>query len=97
MLIIRLSGIHKMTMSDAKLGMTKEVMANRVLPFLIPLSIENGLTVTQVTLRQCILAEWRVPKADSVSQFSASFPCSSPLLALNPSCAPLVFLPTSIL
>lgn len=27
--------------------MTKEVMANRVIPFLVPLSIENGLTVTQ--------------------------------------------------
>jgi hypothetical protein len=42
------SGIHKMTLSDAKLGMTKEVMATKVLPFLFPLSIENGLTVTQV-------------------------------------------------
>jgi len=41
-------GIHKMTMTDAKLGMTKEAMANKVLPFLIPLSIENGLTVSQV-------------------------------------------------
>jgi hypothetical protein len=37
-----------MTLPDAKLGMTKEVMANKVLPFLIPLSIENGLTVSQV-------------------------------------------------
>jgi SCY1-like protein 2 len=37
-----------MTLSDAKLGMTKEVMATKVLPFLFPLSIENGLTVTQV-------------------------------------------------
>ena len=39
-----------MTMTDAKLGMTKESMANKVLPFLIPLSIENGLTVSQVKL-----------------------------------------------
>lgn len=27
--------------------MTKEVMANKVIPFLVPLSIENGLSVTQ--------------------------------------------------
>jgi hypothetical protein len=39
-----------MTLSDAKLGMTKEVTANKVLPFLIPLSIENGLTVGQVSI-----------------------------------------------
>ena len=39
-----------MTMTDAKLGMTKESMANKVLPFLIPLSIENGLTVSQVKM-----------------------------------------------
>lgn len=27
--------------------MTKEVMANRVIPFLVPLSIENSLTMPQ--------------------------------------------------
>jgi len=46
----RFVGIHKMTLSDAKLGMTKEVMATKVLPFLFPLSIENGLTISQVIL-----------------------------------------------
>lgn len=34
-------------MSHKKLGMTKEIMANRVIPFLVPLSIENGLTIQQ--------------------------------------------------
>ncbi len=48
--VVSPSGIHKMTLSDAKLGMTKEVTANKVLPFLIPLSIENGLTVGQVSI-----------------------------------------------
>ena len=38
-----------MTLSDNKLGMTKEVIATKVLPFLFPLSIENGLTVLQYT------------------------------------------------
>lgn len=36
-----------MTLAESKLGMTKEIIATKVLPFLFPLSIENGLTVTQ--------------------------------------------------
>ena len=40
-------GIYKMTFSESKLGMTKEIIATKVLPFLFPLSIENGLTVLQ--------------------------------------------------
>ena len=46
---ILILGIYKMTLSDNKLGMTKEVIATKVLPFLFPLSIENGLTVLQYT------------------------------------------------
>ena len=38
-----------MTISDAKLGLTKEVIATKVLPYLFPLSIENGLSVSQYT------------------------------------------------
>ena len=41
------TGIYKLTLSDNKLGMTKEIIATKVLPFLFPLSIENGLTVMQ--------------------------------------------------
>lgn len=40
-------GIFKLILTHKKLGMTKEVMANKVIPFLVPLSIENGLSVTQ--------------------------------------------------
>lgn len=40
-------GIYKLSMTHKKLGITKEVMATRVLPFLIPLCIENGLTLQQ--------------------------------------------------
>ena len=32
---------------DAKLDMTKEVVATKVLPYLFPLSIENGISVSQ--------------------------------------------------
>lgn len=45
--IMAIVGIYKLAFSNAKLGLTKEVIAHKVLPFLIPLSIENGLTVKQ--------------------------------------------------
>lgn len=35
-------------MNSNKLGLTKEVMATKVIPFLVPLSIENGLSLQQV-------------------------------------------------
>lgn len=34
-------------MSSSKLGITKEVMATKIIPFLMPLSIENNLSVAQ--------------------------------------------------
>ncbi|CAG2053787.1 unnamed protein product, partial [Timema podura] len=40
-------GIYKLSLTDKKLGITKEVMATKILPFLMPLSIENGLTLNQ--------------------------------------------------
>ena len=40
-------GIYKLTISNSKIGLTKEVMASKVLPFLIPMSIENGLSLPQ--------------------------------------------------
>ena len=44
-----------MTLSDNKLGMTKEIIATKVLPFLFPLSIENGLTVLQYNAVMALL------------------------------------------
>ena len=43
-------GIYKLAVNNTKLGLTKEEMANKALPFLIPLSIENGLTVQQFSI-----------------------------------------------
>nr|CAY54151.1 unnamed protein product [Heliconius melpomene] len=40
-------GIYKLTLNHKKLGITKEVTATKVLPFLIPLCVENGLTLNQ--------------------------------------------------
>ena len=44
---MNISGIYKLTLQNSKLGITKEVLASKILPFLIPLSIENGLTLNQ--------------------------------------------------
>lgn len=44
---LSIAGIFKLIMSHKKLGMTKEIMATRVIPFLVPLSIENGLSLSQ--------------------------------------------------
>lgn len=45
--IMSIVGIIKMTIDNPKLGLTKEVAANQVIPMLMPLSIENSLTVPQ--------------------------------------------------
>ena len=48
--IMAIVGIFKLAVSSSKLGLPKEEMANKALPFLIPLSIENGLTVQQFNI-----------------------------------------------
>ena len=48
--IMAIVGIYKLAVTNSKLGLTKEEMANKALPFLIPLSIENGLSVAQFTI-----------------------------------------------
>lgn len=40
-------GIYKIALNHKKLGISKEIIATRILPFLIPLCIENGLTLPQ--------------------------------------------------
>lgn len=42
-------------MSHKKLGITKDVMATKVIPFLMPLSIENGLNLNQVVFKHMYL------------------------------------------
>lgn len=44
-------------MSHKKLGMTKEIMATKVIPFLVPLSIENGLTIQQFNAIMAMVKE----------------------------------------
>ncbi|XP_055296936.1 SCY1-like protein 2 [Sitodiplosis mosellana] len=50
-------GIFKLIMSHKKLGMTKEIMASKVIPFLVPLSIENGLTMQQFNAIMAMVKE----------------------------------------
>ncbi|KAG0710692.1 SCY1-like protein 2 [Chionoecetes opilio] len=45
--IMAIVGIFKVALTHKKLGVSKEILATRVLPFLFPLSIENSLTPTQ--------------------------------------------------
>lgn len=40
-------GVLKQIVSSSKLGITKDVMAIKIIPFLMPLSIENNLSVAQ--------------------------------------------------
>lgn len=51
------TGIFKLIMSHKKLGMTKEIMATKVIPFLVPLSIENGLSMSQFNAIMVMIKE----------------------------------------
>lgn len=45
-------GIYKVALTHKKLGITKEMLSNKILPFLFPLAIENGLNLNQVGVLQ---------------------------------------------
>lgn len=40
-------GIYKLVLNHKKMNMSKEMMAQKVIPFLMPLSVENSLTLNQ--------------------------------------------------
>jgi len=44
-----------MALEDDRLGLSKEVIACKALPFLFPLSIENGLTVKQYSVVMALI------------------------------------------
>lgn len=41
-------GIYKIVLTHPKLGITKDILATRVIPFLVPLTIDNNLNMQQV-------------------------------------------------
>lgn len=45
--LMAILGIYKLSLTHSKLGLTKEALATKVIPFLVPLAIENGLSLTQ--------------------------------------------------
>uniref|UniRef100_A0A8C4PE43 SCY1-like protein 2 n=1 Tax=Dromaius novaehollandiae TaxID=8790 RepID=A0A8C4PE43_DRONO len=50
-------GIYKCTFTHKKLGITKEQLAGKVLPHLIPLSIENNLNLSQFNSFICVIKD----------------------------------------
>ncbi|XP_077270528.1 SCY1-like protein 2 [Temnothorax americanus] len=46
-ILMAIIGIYRMLLTHGKLGMGKEILATKVLPFLLPLCIEQNLSMTQ--------------------------------------------------
>ncbi|XP_041365074.1 SCY1-like protein 2 [Gigantopelta aegis] len=55
--LMSILGILKVTMSHPKLGITKDIMANKVLPFLLPLCIDNNLNLSQFNAYIAVVKE----------------------------------------
>lgn len=55
--IMAIIGIYKVAANNEMLGIPKEFAANKVLPFLWPLSIENGLTLQQYHVITAFISE----------------------------------------
>ena len=39
-------GIYKIALTNPKLGITKDLLATRIIPYLIPISIDNNLNMS---------------------------------------------------
>jgi SCY1-like protein 2 len=46
--LMAMLGIYKIVFTHPKLGITKDLLATKVLPFLIPISIDSNLNIKQV-------------------------------------------------
>lgn len=55
--LMAILGIFKVTLTHKKLGIPKEVLATKVIPFLMPMTIENGLTLTQFNTLFAVLRD----------------------------------------
>ena len=47
--LMAILGIYRVVLTHPKLGITKDLLATRVLPFLIPITIDSNLTMSQVS------------------------------------------------
>ena len=52
--LMAMLGIYKIVLTHPKLGITKDILATKVLPFIIPITIDNNLNMKQVS-RQPLL------------------------------------------
>ena len=48
--LMAMLGIYKVVFTHPKLGITKELLATRVIPFLVPLSVDSCLNMKQVLI-----------------------------------------------
>ncbi|XP_014768329.1 SCY1-like protein 2 isoform X1 [Octopus bimaculoides] len=55
--LMSILGILKVTFSHPKLGFTKEILATKIIPFLVPLCIENNLNLNQFSAYIAIVKE----------------------------------------
>uniref|UniRef100_A0A2A4K326 Protein kinase domain-containing protein n=1 Tax=Heliothis virescens TaxID=7102 RepID=A0A2A4K326_HELVI len=89
-------GIYKLALSHSKLGITKEVMATKVLPFLIPLCVENGLTLNQfnalISLVKQMITKVESEHRAKLEQLN-SINSESKIMELSPSAETLVSAP----
>ncbi|KAH8278433.1 hypothetical protein KR018_003256 [Drosophila ironensis] len=73
-IIMGIIGIYKIAMTNTKLGITKDVMAHKCIPYLVPLSVENGLTIAQfntiVALIKEMLNRVEVEQREKLQQLS---------------------------
>jgi len=51
------AGIYKVALTHKKLGITKELLSTKIIPFLFPLCIDNGLNLTQVSSLEVFCVE----------------------------------------
>lgn len=52
-----LLGIYRMLLTHSKLGMGKEILATKVLPFLLPLCIEQNLSMSQYEILSTLVVD----------------------------------------
>ncbi|KAL7727644.1 hypothetical protein ACLKA6_013247 [Drosophila palustris] len=73
-IVMAIIGIYKIAMTNTKLGITKDVMAHKCIPFLVPLSVENGLTIAQfntiIALIKEMLARVEQEQREKLQQLS---------------------------
>lgn len=55
--LMSILGILKVTFSHPKLGFTKEILATKIIPFIVPLCIENNLNLNQFSAYIAIVKE----------------------------------------